>query len=289
MADDDADADGNYSRGRSWWMIGGLVVTVPYLGAVIWLLFINKPGGLIDRPATMPLNELGDFLAGVFAPLAFLWLFLAVAIQTQELALQRKELRLTRKGYDESRKLMKLQAEESRRQAEFVGTQTQILIRQHERRQREESDALFRELCLSLTDELRRSPLGRHQLLIKSSDGERREDGFIRFSYQENIDDLLSGVSGATNFSDLLRRLKVLCDRIEAEAAKRPYVWLENIEPKSLSDLGAAFAPLIATYPMVTEERRAAVNEILLLRAPELLDAAARNLVGPDWWKAKRK
>ena len=44
----------------------------------------------------MAMNELGDFLAGVFAPLAFAWLVLGFYLQRIELRLQREELRATR-------------------------------------------------------------------------------------------------------------------------------------------------------------------------------------------------
>lgn len=52
------------------------------------------------------LNELGDFLAGAFAPLAFIWVAGTVFIQSRELAAQRKELELTRKEYALSRDIM---------------------------------------------------------------------------------------------------------------------------------------------------------------------------------------
>ena len=42
------------------------------------------------------LNELGDFLAGFFTPLAFGWLVFGYLLQTKELRLQRQELALTR-------------------------------------------------------------------------------------------------------------------------------------------------------------------------------------------------
>lgn len=42
------------------------------------------------------LNELGDFLAGLFTPLAFFWLVYGYFLQSKELRLQRKELSLTR-------------------------------------------------------------------------------------------------------------------------------------------------------------------------------------------------
>ena len=43
------------------------------------------------------LNELGDFLAGIFTPLAFGWLVYGYLLQSKELRLQREELALTRK------------------------------------------------------------------------------------------------------------------------------------------------------------------------------------------------
>ena len=42
------------------------------------------------------LNELGDFLAGFFTPLAFGWLVYGYLLQSKELRLQREELALTR-------------------------------------------------------------------------------------------------------------------------------------------------------------------------------------------------
>lgn len=82
----------------------------------------------------LTLNELGDFLAGAFAPVAFIWLVAAVLIQSQELKAQqselreqRNELKLTRTSMDNSRKVMKAQADEAKAQTEFIGTQTAIL------------------------------------------------------------------------------------------------------------------------------------------------------------------
>lgn len=43
-------------------------------------------------------SEIGDFAAGVAAPLAFLWLAVAVFLQKEELSLQREELRESRRA-----------------------------------------------------------------------------------------------------------------------------------------------------------------------------------------------
>jgi hypothetical protein len=104
--------------GESWWKtllrwikkpgltmyLGGLVTFV-FL-ALIWLLLKARfpewwplespipPGA--EEPARLTLSEIGNVLAGIFAPLAFLWLFIATILQRQELELQREELRETR-------------------------------------------------------------------------------------------------------------------------------------------------------------------------------------------------
>ena len=55
------------------------------------------------------LNELGDFFAGVFTPLAFGWLVYGYLIQSKELRLQREELALTRKQLGKQTELLQEQ------------------------------------------------------------------------------------------------------------------------------------------------------------------------------------
>lgn len=62
-------------------------------------------------------NEAGDYLAGFFAPLAFLWLAAAVFIQSRELREQRRELALTRREFELNREVAAEQAEAARAQA----------------------------------------------------------------------------------------------------------------------------------------------------------------------------
>jgi len=88
-------------------------------------------------------NELGDFLAGVFAPLAFLWLAGAVLIQSRELKAQKDELELTRGEMVEMRKVATAQADEARASRKFIGSQTKIMELQSAR---EELDDAYEEL-----------------------------------------------------------------------------------------------------------------------------------------------
>jgi len=58
----------------------GLLATSIYCGAIYWLTY-GKLANLLD----MPLNEVGDFLAGVFGPVAIFWLILGFIQQGKEL------------------------------------------------------------------------------------------------------------------------------------------------------------------------------------------------------------
>ena len=71
------------------------------------------------------LNLIGDTLAGIFSPLALIWLVAAVLIQSQELKLQRQEIA-------ENRSVMQDQARAAEAQAEFVSLQTQAMREQIE-------------------------------------------------------------------------------------------------------------------------------------------------------------
>lgn len=67
-----------------------ILVTVIWVsGAVVLLVpeYIKKD----FTPEGMPLNELGDYLAGAFSPLAFLWLVYGYFMQNSELKSQLKE------------------------------------------------------------------------------------------------------------------------------------------------------------------------------------------------------
>jgi hypothetical protein len=143
--------DDKKREGPSVWLIAAAALTIAYVVWVGWTVTPGKPCGndaqrlcsFWEQLRALDLNEFGDFLAGVFAPLAFLWLAAAVGIQSQELAAQRKELRLTRREFEQNREVAKAQAEEARKQAEYIGTQTDILEAQDYRRQQEAADAEF--------------------------------------------------------------------------------------------------------------------------------------------------
>ncbi|MER9073390.1 hypothetical protein NKH80_11270 [Mesorhizobium sp. M0904] len=113
---------------RSGWVVFGFAATAVYFTALGSILGNSGPDSLLPiNKASLALNTFGDFVAGICAPLAFLWLFVATMVQSQELALQRQELRLTRREFELNRDILKQQAEEARAQAAFIGKQTQLL------------------------------------------------------------------------------------------------------------------------------------------------------------------
>jgi len=66
----------------------GTAITVAYLFAMLVLVCVRG-----SQVLTMPLNEVGDFLAGAFGPVAFLWLVLGFLQQGEELRIQATELK----------------------------------------------------------------------------------------------------------------------------------------------------------------------------------------------------
>ena len=61
----------------------GLVLTALWLGAGVLYVAVSMGWTAFLR---LPLGDLGDFLDGAFAPLAFLWLVLGMFLQQRELA-----------------------------------------------------------------------------------------------------------------------------------------------------------------------------------------------------------
>lgn len=112
-------------------------ITAIYLVAIILLPlllqryqvelgFTEGVGVFVDNAK---LNSLADFIAGIFAPLAFFWLVAAVMIQSDELKLQRDEI-------SENRHVMEEHAKAAKEQAEFIRVQTDLMREQGEMNRR---------------------------------------------------------------------------------------------------------------------------------------------------------
>ena len=82
-----------------------IAVSIVYIVAIGFL----RGNDAWELLRTGDLNELGDFLAGVFTPLAFGWLVYGYLLQSKELRLQREELTLTRKQLGKQTELLQEQ------------------------------------------------------------------------------------------------------------------------------------------------------------------------------------
>ena len=71
----------------------GFTLTVVWAACIIALVVYFSPENWQD----FKLNEVGDFIAGVSAPLAFLWLVVGIWQQGEDLRLQRADLQLSMK------------------------------------------------------------------------------------------------------------------------------------------------------------------------------------------------
>lgn len=100
------------------------MLTLCYAYGVYRWVNLNEPA-VNEKFAKLELNAIGDVLAGVFAPLAFLWLFVATMIQGQELA-------LTRQVMTEQSETSKEQAETAEKQAKFLEMQAKAMGLQSE-------------------------------------------------------------------------------------------------------------------------------------------------------------
>ena len=96
------------------WLKWAGLVTVAYLIAVGWII---GPIRAWSFATTGHLNEVGDFLAGVFSPLALIWLVAAVLTQ-------RQELDETREQFIDNRRVVDAQMK-------TIASQNELLAQQH--------------------------------------------------------------------------------------------------------------------------------------------------------------
>lgn len=112
------------SKGPSTTLFGVLsaVYLVVVLVGAASLGYFDKDGNPIEP------NEWGDVLAGVFSPLAFLWLIYASLSQRAELAMQRAELTANNVTQDAQREEMRKQVEAMTAQAKLLEAQASAAL-----------------------------------------------------------------------------------------------------------------------------------------------------------------
>ncbi|MFC7460764.1 hypothetical protein ACFQU0_10020 [Hydrogenophaga defluvii] len=84
-----------FSQKLTRWAVG---VSVAYAGLLVWLVWVR-----FDKLPDMELNAIGDFLAGAFSPLAFLWLVVGYFQQGHELSASVAQLERQAKVFEAQR------------------------------------------------------------------------------------------------------------------------------------------------------------------------------------------
>jgi hypothetical protein len=149
-------------------------------------------------------NEMGDILAGFFAPAAFFVLTGAVFLQSLELKAQRDELAETRAVFEEQNRLVAAQTRAAEASAAVFATQNTILRRQEERLAakalEDECDIAISQLVFHL-----RTALGGHHWLLSMAEGRHYPFGFNRGVSEEEPGMYLSSFYDAAAFDHITR------------------------------------------------------------------------------------
>lgn len=103
-----------------------------YLGCLILYIIIY----LIlfaDRSTAMSLNEIGDFLAGAFSPIAFLFLYLGYRQNSEALRIQANELATSNKSFKKQCKELENSVEQQKKLVKITGVELNLLQTQYQK------------------------------------------------------------------------------------------------------------------------------------------------------------
>jgi hypothetical protein len=239
---------------RSRWTTLGFFLTGLYLIGFLALKMSDPDhGGPLDALWEMPLNSLGDFLAGFFAPLAFLWLFIATMVQSQELALQRRELALTRAEFEQAREVAKAQVVESKRQAENIEAQTKLVQQQIDRRTMELADEEFVGKQRNLVDWFR-----------------TRYD--YQYKFSDESDSRPSWSAGLSTEQDhALRTLLARINETGQKAKTSPDVGIRNISLGSIIEMGQRLDDLVVVLKACSPSKQVIFAESINIACDALV------------------
>jgi hypothetical protein len=223
-------------------IVAGFLAAV-WLGLVaIYLLFLAS--GQPVQWFRLPPNELGDFLASVAAPLAFVWLVATVWLQSDELRLQRLEISKSVGQLEEQSKQLSHQTAQ-------LQLQTQQMTREHcDHRLQAELDSISARI-LRLAERARVFRLNREwqpglnyyvfgSSLAQSDDRLepneiyfRAESGTIKFNklLEPSTQGLFKKDDFANELADIKYRLNACCTEATTDAAPQTAgrIWAQKI------------------------------------------------------------
>ena len=109
--------------------MGRILAAIGIAATAAYGIYLGESlGGRLHELQELPLNNLGDFLAGIFGPLAFLWLVLGFFQQGIELRMQAAELRASVEQQKEMVDVSTGQLKVSRENAELEHRQREASI-----------------------------------------------------------------------------------------------------------------------------------------------------------------
>ncbi|WP_298822713.1 hypothetical protein [uncultured Roseibium sp.] len=123
--------------------------------------FATEDLKVVFKKEELKINELGDFLSGLFSPIAFLWLIITMFMQKNELELQRKSVDAQLEEMKETRKILTGESNFLRESTEF---QKEVLILQRINTLRDE----IRRKSELLTDRYREIDRIKDELALES-------------------------------------------------------------------------------------------------------------------------
>jgi hypothetical protein len=112
------------SRSARYIRSATLISLLGILVFVVFILFGLKSGSVFE----LKLNEWGDVFAGFFAPLAFIWVAMAVLIQREELRNQVFELKLSRYAHEHQVKEYAKSVLEFAKQSDILSKQLEFAV-----------------------------------------------------------------------------------------------------------------------------------------------------------------
>jgi hypothetical protein len=268
-----------------------IVVSLAYIGVYYLLMKETKecdPSEVFIRDhwfhgfwdqylACRSINELGDALAGAFAPVAFMWLAGTVFIQSQELLAQRQELDETQAVMREQLAVAREQVEETRASTGLFRQQTEILEFDHQKRLQ---DAANKEFDADLN------------FVLSQAEGSRREfrldaykfapgvliEGNPAFEVHSNL--LIPDSYRLTNFERLTQLLIIRTDNFSEYFGTKPdspSIEYRNSESAFLA-LSASFNRLKGRIPNLSPDYQIRAKELRIELAALKLDDFLRRI-----------
>ncbi|MCM2433199.1 hypothetical protein [Agrobacterium rosae] len=230
-------------KNANWLFVASSFTATYLVFIVVWI----GPHEIIAFSETDELNAIGDFLAGIFSPLAFIWLVAAVLTQRQELTDTRDQFAKNQKVVDA--------------QLETINEQSALLQQQHTLAEEtarktyrlslfEQRFAIYNELIEFGKIAAEWNPLRRHELnglkqistksgfIFNSEVEDKIDDIFDSFrQYVENYEEWKSTWYLDKDFNELHEPYGEQADEIKATLSSQRRAILEALDAHSVREI----------------------------------------------------